>query len=299
MKEIEYGKKYQIGDVTLESISEVDPDGDLDVWYSPEFIRPGLVQTLQENREHLQWVESISAAKDDFNCITGGGQPFLLKAHGKNIIIDTGSNAPGNTFEKKLKAAGCTPENIDYVLFDHLHYDHTGKNCILGMYGELEPYFPNARYLFNKDQYDHLQELQDDPSKRRGYNEYDHLWCFRTQMLPLVEKGKVDFIDTDFTLLDVITIVPLPGHMYGHTGVMIKSAGDSLLIGGDLFLNEFQYTLIEDVSTWEYDAETTIKTRKALFEELSKTDTLFWHDHGLAPGYIRKHTKGYKLVPVS
>lgn len=297
MKVIEHGKKYQIGDVTLASILEVDSDSE-HLWYSPEVIKPGLVKTLQDNKEHLGWIESLSAAKEDFTLITGGGQPFLLKAEGRNIMIDTGSNVPGDAFERNLKAAGCTPEDIDYVLIDHLHYDHTGKNCVLGMYGKLEPYFPNARYLFNKEQYDFLQELQIDPSKRRGSEEYDHLWPFRTQMLPLVEQGKVDFFDTSFTLLDVISIVPLPGHMFGHTGVMIQSGGESLLIGGDLFLNEFQFTLLDDVSTWEHEPETTINTRKKLLAELAETDTIFWGDHGVAPGYIRKNTKGYKLVPL-
>jgi glyoxylase-like metal-dependent hydrolase (beta-lactamase superfamily II) len=288
---IEPGKKYQIGDVTLETIRDGGVRG-----HSPEELALGLADLLKKNKEALQWLYPVFA-NEETGELLGSTQSFLVKSRGENILIDTGINLPGTRYDDELKKAGCTYKDIDYVMFTHLHHDHIARNCMLGMRGSLEPSFPNARYLFYRENYEFLKELLDDPSKRRGIPESDHVRSFRTQILPLVAHGKVDFIDKDFTLHDVISLYSLPGHMPGHIGMMIKSKGDSAIIAGDLYLHEFQMTLLDWSAPWGDSPEASRKTRESLFAALANTDTLFWACHSASGGFIITRPDGsYELI---
>jgi len=83
---------------------------------------------------------------------------FLLKANGKNILLDTGLGdviskkeqkiyaATGETnIENGLKKFGVSPDDIDYVFLSHLHTDHSGGTVINTENG-LKPRFPKAKY---------------------------------------------------------------------------------------------------------------------------------------------------------
>ena len=47
-------------------------------------------------------------------------------------------------------------------------------------------------------------------------------WPYILHMMSLVEMGKVDFIEDDFKLHDVISLLPAPGHTPGHLFVDIS-----------------------------------------------------------------------------
>ena len=52
-----------------------------------------------------------------------------------------------------LAATGVTPEEIDFVMYTHLHVDHVGWNTRLDN-GQWVPTFPNAKYIFAKTEYE-------------------------------------------------------------------------------------------------------------------------------------------------
>jgi len=264
--------------------------------HSPEELVPGLADLLTKSKAALKWLYPVFA-NEGTGELLGCTQSFLVKSRGKNILIDTGINLPDTRYDEELKAAGCTYQDVDYVLFTHLHDDHIARNCVLGMEGNWEPSFPNARYLFYRENYECLRELWDDPTKGTGIPENDPLGSFRTQILPLVEQGKVDLVDRSFTLHDVISLYPLPGHMPGHIGVMIRSKGDSAIIAGDLYLHEFQMTLLDWSPPWGDRPEASKRTRRNLFAALANTDTLFWTCHSASGGFIVTRPDGsYELI---
>ena len=90
---------------------------------------------------------------------------LVLESEGQTIMVDTCiGNRPiemvpqmshlGEGFLDELSAAGFEPGDIDIVLCTHLHFDHVGWNTIL-VDGEWVPTFPNARYLFNRTEYEY------------------------------------------------------------------------------------------------------------------------------------------------
>jgi glyoxylase-like metal-dependent hydrolase (beta-lactamase superfamily II) len=94
-----------------------------------------------------------------------------------------------------------------------------------------------------------------------------------------------------------IYVYPLPGHMPGHIGLMIQSQGDSAIIAGDLYLHEFQMTLLDWSPPWGAGAELSRNTRESLFAALANTDTLFWACHSASGGFIAAQPDGsYQLI---
>jgi glyoxylase-like metal-dependent hydrolase (beta-lactamase superfamily II) len=95
-------------------------------------------------------------------------QTFLVRTPRHTILIDTcagddkGYPAPYD-FPKQpwldnLHAAGLRLEDITHVFCTHLHFDHTGWNTILRN-GRWTPTFPNAKYIFHKDEYAQLKAV--------------------------------------------------------------------------------------------------------------------------------------------
>ena len=61
---------------------------------------------------------------------------------------------------KTLKHVDCSPETISHVMCTHLHVDHVGWNTMKDPdTGTFIPTFPNAKYLFNKEDFNHWQEI--------------------------------------------------------------------------------------------------------------------------------------------
>src|SRR5215472_11926281 len=51
-----------------------------------------------------------------------------------------------------------TPEDVDYVMCTHLHWDHVGWNTRLHN-GRWVPTFPNAKYIIARKEHDHWQDF--------------------------------------------------------------------------------------------------------------------------------------------
>jgi glyoxylase-like metal-dependent hydrolase (beta-lactamase superfamily II) len=287
-----YDSRWKIGDVEVFKITETYVPGPFVVAMSA--IHQNTDFSL-EGLKKLEWMIPAYADKD-WNADSFMGS-LLIKYNGKNILLDTGGGYEGPYFEN-LKAAGCTPDDIDYVMFTHLHSDHVIKNVKLGVWSEMAfPAFPKAKYLFNKENYDFLVEMQNDPGKRRGYEFHDQLWTYRIYVWPLVEHGVVEFIDDTFTMDGVISLASYPGHMPGEVGVWIKSKGDSMLLSGDVIQSPYQFVQLRAAAKWEHDIDQVAETRKKILETLAGTDTYIRGYHWPTGGYVVKTDTGYQLVP--
>ena len=93
-------------------------------------------------------------------------QSWLFRTAHHTILVDTcvGNHKTRhfppfhmreNPYLDRLRAAGASPEDIDYVFCTHLHSDHVGWNTRLEN-GRWVPTFPNAKYLFSKTDFEVL-----------------------------------------------------------------------------------------------------------------------------------------------
>ena len=96
---------------------------------------------------------------DDDNRILMDTNCLLVRTPNSLGLIDTGygDKAPQNVrrracmedgalLVRNLKAAGVTPDEVDWVILTHLHFDHAGGATTVDSDGQLQPVFPNARH---------------------------------------------------------------------------------------------------------------------------------------------------------
>ena len=169
-------------------------------------------------------------------------QAYLVRTRHHNILVDTcvGDQKPRpsranwhmqsrGTVPANLAAAGIHPEQIDYVFCTHMHVDHVGWNTRLHD-GRWVPMFPNAKYIFSKQEWHFWEAL---PRDERTAHIVD-------SVLPIVEAGQAVLVEHDYALNDEVWLEPTPGHTPDHVSVRLASNGAQAVITGDMIHSPVQ-----------------------------------------------------------
>jgi len=173
---------------------------------------------------------------DALNRIKLGLNCLLIQTPGKKVLVDTGV---GKKLDVKFKEIykverdtslieslgklGVQPEDIDFVINTHLHFDHCGGNTI-EQDGHYIPTFPHAQYVIQR------QEWHD----ATNTNERTKASYVRENFLPVEASGQLLLVDGDNELLPGISVVVTNGHTRGHQSVIIESMDNKAIYFGDL-----------------------------------------------------------------
>lgn len=95
----------------------------------------------------------------------------------------------------RLAQLGVAPQDIDYVVNTHLHFDHAGNNDLLG----------RATFFVQREQYEHAIGNPSFP------NQYWNLPSLSYELL-----------DGDARLFDGIEVAYTPGHCIGHQSLVLE-----------------------------------------------------------------------------
>jgi glyoxylase-like metal-dependent hydrolase (beta-lactamase superfamily II) len=146
------------------------------------------------------------------------------------MLIDSGSSS---FLTGKLERVGYAPEDVDVVVFTHLHADHAGG--ALSALGR-SPLFPNARYIVSRAE--HAFWMNDDIE---GVSEYAQPFIpmFRAEAQMIFENAgsQMDFVEWTDEIFPGAQMIPAIGHTGGHSAVEVTSEGETLLHVGDLIVN--------------------------------------------------------------
>jgi len=198
---------------------------------------------------------------------------FLLRADGQTTLVDTGlgPEASGRLMEE-LASTGVAPNEVDQVIFTHLHGDHTGWNLDRST---GEPLFPRARYLVPRGDWDE-QTTTSQPSA-----------SFVHDVAPLRPLDRMELVDDGFVLSPSLTAIHTPGHTPGHTSIAVTSAGEQALVLGDVFLTTVDVEEPDWSSTFDSDQDVARRTRHAILERLEGNGALVAAAHLRDPGFGR------------
>ena len=223
---------------------------------------------------------------------------FAIISEGKTMIVDTGLGQWENPLDLKqpaqlpsvMQEAGIPPDSVDYVLFTHLHWDHTGWNTSRagGAAGDGSPEgnlgltFPNARYVVHQQEYDWWME----PGAERPANGP------KTDLVltPLVEKGVLDLVDADHAVTSHVSSIPTPGHTPGHVSFRIHSGGESAYILGDVAHKPVQLSEPQWYPGFDVDPVESTKTRIALLARAERENAIIAGGHFAFPSMGRAKT---------
>ncbi len=227
---------------------------------------------------------------------------WLLTVGGKRILIDAcvGNHKPrpvrplwhmmNTPWLERLAAAGARPEQVDMVMCTHLHVDHIGWNTRLDN-GRWVPTFPNARYVFSREDYEHYLALDRDPQKgpvNQG--------SFRDSILPVVEAGLAQMVSGAVALDENLTVDPAPGHTPGTIAIKLESRGEKALFCGDILHHALQVYRPQWNSFACADAANARASRRKALEHCA-SGALLMPAHFGAPFACRIESKGDGFVP--
>ena len=194
------------------------------------------------------------------------------------------------SFIDDLARIGVKPEEVDYVMCTHLHWDHVGWNTRLAD-GRWVPTFPNAKYVMAKREYDHWQDFHasgvDSP----------HARAFEDSILPVVKTKQALLVGDDYALDDGLWFESYPGHTPGNVVIHARSGGDRGVFIGDVLHHPLQ-CLKPQWSTFACtDADASRVSRTRLIETYADSDALMLPAHFPAPtcGHIRRHNHAYRF----
>jgi glyoxylase-like metal-dependent hydrolase (beta-lactamase superfamily II) len=287
--------KLSVGDLTIHRIIEQEttflPALELLPTLTPDL--------LAENRPWLLGTGALDTKDMLVLCF----QSYVVKTPHHTILIDSciGNDKPrplrpnwnmktDNTYMRMLATAGFAVEDIDFVMCTHLHTDHVGWNTRLDN-DRWIPTFPNARYIFGKDEFDYWTEQ----------NATTPAPAFIDSVLPVVEAKRAEIVRNDYEIGDHLRILPTPGHTPGHVAFTFGRGRDAAVFSGDLMHSPLQTRYPELSVKFDVDPAQAVLTRRGFLERFCDTDTLCCTAHFPSPsmGKIRRRGEGFSCDPIA
>lgn len=297
-------EQWKVGDIVVTKIPEVGGWLPIDLWFA---VMP---DCTPEAVDQLEWLAPDYRRGD---LISLSIHTFVVETPTHKFIIDTGAgnakrrhwelfNELDTDFLARLDEV-CPRNEVDMVLFTHLHVDHVGWNTQL-VDGQWVPTFPDARYCFVRSEYDYWKKYVDDSTLSDSYSEFaqaaiDGQEVYRDSIAPIVEAGLVDWVEPDRELVPGVTLVSTPGHTPGHVSILLESGGESAIVAGDLFHAQSQVGRPDWTVQMDTAPGDARETRGSFLERFADTSTLVLGTHFGTPtgNYIRRDGDSFKLVP--
>ena len=161
---------------------------------------------------------------------------FLLLRGDRAILIDTGISekfivdgkawgglpAQGGAefLTASLAQVGVAPQDVDTVIFTHLHNDHAGNNHL----------FPDAQFIFQKDEWDTLLSPLPVMQLRKDYD---------PEIIGDLRNLNCALVEGDLDLPGGIRLIKTPGHTPGSQSIAVETSQGPRILVGDQWHHHF------------------------------------------------------------
>ena len=297
---------WTVGDISITKIEETeDAKSPLEMLFQ---VFPG---STREGVESIDWLRPDYLVGDELSLVV---QSLLIETPTHRILVDTGVGngkqrlAPMfdhlqtdflERFERILPRT-----EVDGVLCTHLHVDHVGWHTVFED-GRWRPTFPNARYYFVREEYEHWKAFAADPDARKAYSEMAYSYVdaaavFEDSLRPVEEAGLVTWVEPGQTVVPGISLISTAGHTPGHVSVLVEDGEESAVITGDLLHTPVQIAHPDWSPVLDTDPGAAATTRSAFIERFSDSPTLVLGTHFGTPtgNRIVRDGDSHKLIPV-
>lgn len=220
---------------------------------------------------------------------------YLVYLADRLVLIDGGCGAVfGPSLGRlagNLAALGVKPADIDTVLVTHLHPDHVGGLVDAGG----QAVFPNAELVVHAVK----SAYWSDPAVLAAAPEGQEKQAVRLSLATIAAYRDRTRSVTGGEVLGGVTAVPAPGHTPGHTGWLIASGGDGLLVWGDIVhLPGLQFARPDAGMAFDVDGALAIATRRRILD-MAATDRLCvagMHMDFPGFGHVVRAGSGYAFI---
>lgn len=251
-----------------------------------------------------KWTLPDEKGRIDLAC-----RSFLVQWNNLNILIETGIGAffepkmaerfgvqtpDQHKLREELKKLNLKPEDINYVILSHLHFDHAGG--LLPTYEEIHSdgskiIFPKAQFIVGQQAWQRAKHphSRDKASFIPGLTDL----LEETKRLVIVEEGQ----SLPQPLNKILEYRISNGHTPGQLLTLVKGQSHKALFTGDLVPGSHWIHL---PITMGYDRfpEAVIDEKEQIYKEAlsGKWILLFTHDDQIAGATVKKLDTG-KIAP--
>ncbi len=221
--------------------------------------------------------------------------PTLVNTGQELVLFDVGFGEKGPSTETgllrvRMAEAGYAPEDVDLVVFTHVHPDH-----ILGVSVDGAPAFPNARYAISQVEFDEWNSGARLPKSRM-----ENRQLFLDLIAPLADR--MTFLSPGDAVARGITALDAYGHSPGHMMFMVGEGNKQVLLWADL-ANHYVFSLqVPDAKVFfDDDPDLAIATRRRVLDMVA-TDAIPVIGHHMpfpSLGYVVPVGSSYRWEPAS
>jgi glyoxylase-like metal-dependent hydrolase (beta-lactamase superfamily II) len=238
---------------------------------------------------------------DANNRIRMRANSLLVRANGKNILVETGNGTKldpklrsiynvqdGDPLLDSLAKIGLKPEQIDLVINTHLHFDHCGGNTRL-VKNRVLPTFRRARYVVQRGELEHAMN----PSER------DRASYFPENFAPISKEGLWDLIEGSTAIMPGISVARIPGHNADIQAVIINGGGKTLAFVADLLPTRHHIPLPWIMAYDLYPLQSLESKRQWISRMQSgQWIVVFGHDPDVAAATLHERDGKIEIEPV-
>lgn len=235
-----------------------------------------LLQALSEHEIDPDEVEL------SFNCVA-------VHTGDEWVLIDTGRGDAMETIETHLLEV-LEDEDIrpSHIFLTHAHPDH-----FAGLVNRKKlRNFPNALVYMCRDEWavcTSPESLARNPQRAE---------IIRNYLLPA--EIQIEQIECKGEILPGFSVMELPGHSPHHTGIIVESNGERLIIPGDAVIHPLFIEHPAWQMTFDNDHAVAVASRHKLIKWASMTGALVLPYHFPFPGlgHIRADGDSFRWIPV-
>ena len=238
---------------------------------------------------------------DERNRVLCANRCVLARDGRHTVLIDTGYGGKYSRLDRKfydmqagdpllcsLEELGVAPDDVDTVVFSHLHFDHVGGATQLDETRELRLTFTAARHVAGR------QEWQDATSREPELQTAYPL----DEILPL--QDAITLVDDGDQVVPGLSVRQTGGHTRGHLSLVFQSCGETAVFVGDICPSTAHLRRMWHLAYDTYPLQTR-RYKPALLGEAADHNwwLLWYHDPTAAASRIVRHPKREFVVAES
>jgi glyoxylase-like metal-dependent hydrolase (beta-lactamase superfamily II) len=173
---------------------------------------------------------------DDLNRVVLACNLLLIDTGAAKVLIETGMGDRWSDKERErygletlvnpehaLDQVGLKPQDIDFVIISHLHFDHAG-GATISKDGSIVPTYPNAKYVVQRGEWDFA--FKANARAKASYRPDD--------FVPLETHKQLLLVDGDYEVTPGVSVRLTGGHTSHHQVVCFESAGQKGVYFADI-----------------------------------------------------------------
>jgi glyoxylase-like metal-dependent hydrolase (beta-lactamase superfamily II) len=232
---------------------------------------------------------------DELNRIPVAGHCILARNGRQTVLVDTGYGSkfapldrkfynmePGEPLLVSLEQLGVRPDDIDLILFSHLHFDHAGGVSRWDQHRRPSLVFSRALFVAGRIEWE--DATSGDPEFEGAYRDHN--------LGPMADSGRLELIEDGAEVLPGLSVLLTGGHTRGHFAVRFHGGGKSALFLGDVCASRLHMRRLWNLAYDMHPVQTRRIKADLLADAADRDAWILWsHDPGAAASRVARDPK--------